>query len=188
MSTLKKALILIIASLLITGCATNHKDVEKQALTGYVTEKDFEKKALLVIENDETKTSDENLYAAEWYFPKEEAVFLDSKGNNISYDEIEVGHTVSTWSTTPSAQSYPSGAELSKLVINEESKNPINQMDEKSAIQHAINYLKSKHDDGIIIKSASGQKDYWQIKATDYDHKKETNLQIHAQTGEVKEF
>lgn len=188
MSTLKKALTLIIAALLITGCATNHQKVEKQALTGYVTEKDFEKKGLLVIENDETKTSDENFYAAEWYFPNEEAVFLDSKGNSISYDEIEVGHTVSTWSTTPSAQSYPSGAELSKLVINEESKNPINQMDEKSAIQHAINYLKSKHDDGIIIKSASGQKDYWQIKATDYDHKKETNLQIHAQTGEVKEF
>lgn len=94
---------------------------------------------------------------------------------------------VSTWSTTPSAQSYPSSAELSKLVINEENKNPINQMDEKKAVQHAINYLKNKHDNGIIIKSANGQKDHWLIKATDYDNEVDTILQINARTGEVKE-
>ncbi|TQK75151.1 uncharacterized protein DUF3221 [Brevibacillus sp. AG162] len=184
---MKKAFTLFLAILLMSGCATSNNEVERQTITGYVIEKDTEKKGLLVIENDETKTNDSTNYEAEWYFPKEEAVFQDSKGNNISFDKIEVGQMVSTWSTTPSAQSYPSSAELSKLVINEESKNPINQMDEKKAIQQAINYLKSNYDNGIIIKSANGQKDYWQIKATDYDNEEETILQINAQTGEVKE-
>ncbi|WP_429845490.1 DUF3221 domain-containing protein [Brevibacillus sp. FIR094] len=184
---MKKALLLFLAALLMTGCATSYNEIERQTLTGYVIEKDIEKKRLLVIENDETKTKDSTNYEAEWYFPKEEAVFQDSKGNNISFDQIEVGHMVSTWSTTPSAQSYPSSAELSKLVINAESKNPSNQMDEKKAIQYAINYLKSKHDNGVIIKSANGQKDHWEIKATDYDNEVDTILQINTQTGEVKE-
>ncbi|UED77459.1 DUF3221 domain-containing protein [Brevibacillus sp. DP1.3A] len=184
---MKNVLTLFLAALLMSGCATSNTEIERQTITGYVIEKDTAKKRLLVIENDETKTKDSTNYEAEWYFPKEEAVFQDSKGNNISFDKIEVGHMVSTWSTTPSALAYPSSAELSKLVINEESKNPINEMDEKKAIQHAIHYLKSKLDDGIIIKSANGQKDHWQIKATDYDIEVDTLLQINAQTGEVKE-
>ncbi|AWX56716.1 DUF3221 domain-containing protein [Brevibacillus brevis] len=38
---------------------------------GYVIEKDTDKKSLLVIENDETKSNDSTNYEAEWHFPKE---------------------------------------------------------------------------------------------------------------------
>ncbi|WP_256973992.1 hypothetical protein [Brevibacillus brevis] len=35
------------------------------------------------------------------------------------------------------------------------------------------------------MKSANGQKDHWQIKATDYHNEVNIILQINAQTGEV---
>lgn len=40
---MKKALTLFLAALLMSGCATNNHEIERQTITGYVIEKDIEK-------------------------------------------------------------------------------------------------------------------------------------------------